>query len=65
MIIKEFTAPNPEWDITSLECEKTGVTLHKHNLKHKGIVCYRLIDGDDINEEISEKVFESVKNLLT
>jgi len=64
MIIKEYNAPNPQWSITELICEKTGLSIQKISMNIEPYcVIYKLKDNDNCYD-IMEEVFESIKKLI-
>jgi hypothetical protein len=64
MIIKEYKAPNPQWDISELTCEKTGTSIQKITMNIEPChTIYKIKDGYNCYD-ITEEVFELIKNLF-
>jgi hypothetical protein len=64
MIIKEYKAPNPQWDISELICEKTGISIQKHSMNVEPHYTVYKIKSSGNYYDIMEEVFELIKKLI-
>ena len=64
MIIREYKAPNPQWDIYELVCEKTGISIQKLIMNTEPhYTVYKIKDSSN-SYDITEGVFEILKKLI-
>ena len=64
MKINKFKAPNPQWDIIEITCDKTGISIQKHIMNIEPHYVVFKIKENGRYFDIMEDVFEIIKKLI-
>lgn len=64
MIERKYKMPNPSFECSEMECEKTGIKLQILKRLNSTSCYYAIVDTDGIEKYVTLPVFEVIKKLL-